>query len=154
MPRYEPLSADALATIHAGWKRLGKEVGVQFDNEQALQLFRDAGQTVDDDGTVHFDPEFLLAQAAKAPSEFSMRARNRARDLVIGGDHMIFCAVQGPRSCASVTSAARALTPTTRTSSALCKWIRTSIRRAATSLSPMIYRSTRATSCAPCRRFA
>ena len=96
MPRYEPLSADALATIHTGWKRLGKEVGVQFDNEQALQLFRDAGQTVDDDGTVHFDPEFLLAQAAKAPSEFSMIARNRERDLVIGGDHMIFCAVQGP----------------------------------------------------------
>lgn len=96
MPRYEPLSAEALATLHAGWKRLGKEVGVQFDNEQALQLFRDAGQTVDDDGTVRFDPEFLLAQAAKAPTEFPMIARNRARDLVIGGDHMIFCAVQGP----------------------------------------------------------
>ena len=96
MPRYEPLSADALATIHAGWKRLGKEVGVQFDNEQALQLFRDAGQTVDVDGTVRFDPEFLLAPAAKAPTEFSMIARNRERDLVIGGDHMIFCAVQGP----------------------------------------------------------
>jgi len=96
MPRYEPLSADALATIHAGWKRLGQEVGVQFDNEQALQLFRDAGQTVDDDGTVHFDPEFLLAQATKAPAEFSMIARNRDRDLVIGGGHMIFCAVQGP----------------------------------------------------------
>ncbi len=96
MPRYEPLSADALATIHAGWKRLGKEVGVQFDNEQALQLFRAAGQTVDDDGTVHFDPEFLLAQAAKAPGTFPMIARNRERDLVIGGDHMIFCAVQGP----------------------------------------------------------
>ena len=96
MPRYEPLSDEALATIHAGWKRLGKEVGVQFDNEQALQLFRDAGQTVDVDGTVRFDPEFLLAQAAKAPTEFSMIARNRERDLVIGGDHMIFCAVQGP----------------------------------------------------------
>ena len=69
MPRYEPLSADALATIHAGWKRLGREVGVQFDNEQALQLFREAGQTVDDDGTVRFDPDFLLTQAAKAPSK-------------------------------------------------------------------------------------
>ena len=37
MPRYEPLSADALATLHAGWKRLGKEVAVQFDNAQALE---------------------------------------------------------------------------------------------------------------------
>ena len=96
MPRYEPLSAEALATIHAGWKRLGKEVGVQFDNEQALQLFRTAGQTVDDDGTVRFDPDFLLAQAAKAPATFEMIARNPARNLRVGGDDMIFCAVQGP----------------------------------------------------------
>ena len=96
MPRYEPLSDEALATIHAGWKRLGQEVGVQFDNEEALQLFRDAGQTVDDDGTVRFDADFLLTQAAKAPAEFEMIARNRERDLVVGGDHMTFCAVQGP----------------------------------------------------------
>ena len=26
MPRYEPLSAEALATIHGGWERLGREV--------------------------------------------------------------------------------------------------------------------------------
>ena len=96
MPRYEPLSEAALATIHGGWQRLGREVGVQFDNEQALQLFRAAGQTVDDDGTVRFDPDFLLAQAAKAPAEFPMLARNPERNLMIGGDHMIFCAAQGP----------------------------------------------------------
>ena len=95
MPRYEPLSEDALATIHAGWERLGQEVGVQFDNEHALQLFRDAGQTVDGD-TVRFDPDFLLAQAALAPATFSMLARNSERDLTIGGDSMIFCAAQGP----------------------------------------------------------
>ena len=96
MPRYEPLSEAALATLHGGWQRLGREVGVQFDNEQALQLFRAAGQTVDDDGTVRFDPDFLLAQAAKAPAEFPMLARNPERNLMIGGDHMIFCAAQGP----------------------------------------------------------
>ena len=96
MPRYEPLSEEALALIHAGWKRLGREVGVQFDNPDALRLFRDAGQDVADDGTVRFDPDFLLAQAAKAPAEFGMRARNHERDLEIGGDRMMFCAVQGP----------------------------------------------------------
>ncbi|MGI9117824.1 MAG: trimethylamine methyltransferase family protein [Gaiellales bacterium] len=96
MPRYEPLSAEALATIHAGWQRLGREVGVQFDNPDALELFRAAGQTVDDDGTVRFDPDFQLAQAPIAPAEFAMRARNPERDLRIGGDRMVFCAVQGP----------------------------------------------------------
>ena len=96
MPRYEPLSAESLATIHAGWERLGREVGVQFDNPDALRLFRDAGQDVADDGTVRFDPGFLRAQAALAPSTFGMRARNAERDLEIGGDRMMFCAVQGP----------------------------------------------------------
>ena len=94
-PRFEPLSEDALATLDQGVWRLASEVGVQFDHPRALDLFREAGQTVDGD-TVRFDPGFLRAQAALAPRRFSMRARNPARDLEIGGDSMIFCPVQGP----------------------------------------------------------
>ena len=94
-PRFEPLSEDALATLDEGVGRLASEVGVQFDHPRALDLFREAGQTVDGD-TVRFDPAFLRAQAALAPREFSMRARDPARDLRIGGDNMIFCPVQGP----------------------------------------------------------
>src|SRR5205809_4756446 len=95
MPRFEPLSEEALVTIDAGAERLASEIGVQFDHPRALDLFRDAGQTVDGE-TVRFDPGFLRAQAALAPHRFSMRARNSARDLEIGGDHMVFCPVQGP----------------------------------------------------------
>ena len=73
MPRYEPLTPEALAVIHAGWERLGHEVGVQFDNPEALRLFREAGQTVDGD-TVRFDPAFLRAQSAKAPATASTTA--------------------------------------------------------------------------------
>ena len=79
-PRFEPLSEDALATLDEGVGRLASEVGVQFDHPRALDLFREAGQTVDGD-TVRFDPAFLRAQAALAPREFSMRARDPARDL-------------------------------------------------------------------------
>ena len=95
MPRYEPLSEDALATIDRGWERVAREIGVQFDHPRALELFAAAGQTVDGD-TVRFDPDFLKAQAALAPSVFSLRARNRARDVVVGGDHMVFGPAQGP----------------------------------------------------------
>ena len=95
MPRYEPLSEEALATIDAGVERLAAEVGVQFDHPRALELFRAAGQTVED-SKVRFDPGFLRAQAALAPREFRMRARNPERDLVIGGEHMIFGPAQGP----------------------------------------------------------
>src|SRR3954469_16010269 len=95
MPRYEPLSEEALATIDAGVERLASEVGVQFDHPQALELFREAGQTVEDT-TVRFDPGFLRAQAALAPSEFAMQARNPERSLRIGGDSMIFGPANGP----------------------------------------------------------
>ena len=95
MPRFEPLGDEALATIEAAADRLAAEVGIQFDHPAALELFRAAGQTVDD-GVVRFDPGFLRAQAALAPGEFSLRARNPLRNLVVGGDHMVFCAANGP----------------------------------------------------------
>ncbi len=95
MPRYEVLSEDALETIDEGWERLATQIGVQFDHPQAIDLFRQAGQTVDGD-VVRFEPGFLREQAAKAPAEFVLRARNRERDLVIGGNSMVFGPANGP----------------------------------------------------------
>jgi trimethylamine---corrinoid protein Co-methyltransferase len=95
LPRFEPLSEEALATIDRGVDRLAAEVGVQFDHPEALSLFREAGQSVEGD-TVRFDPGFLRAQAALAPSAFRLRSRNPERSLDVGGDSMLFGAVQGP----------------------------------------------------------
>jgi trimethylamine--corrinoid protein Co-methyltransferase len=95
MPRFEPLSEDALATIDAGVDRLAAEVGVRFDHPDAIERFRAAGQTIEG-STVHFDPGFLRAQAALAPATFRLRARVPARSLEIGGDAMVFGAVNGP----------------------------------------------------------
>ena len=44
---------------------------------------------------MHFDPGFLRAQAARAPQSFSLRARPE-RSLDVGGDTMLFGAVNGP----------------------------------------------------------
>jgi trimethylamine--corrinoid protein Co-methyltransferase len=96
MPRYEVLSDDAMGTLERGWERLAREVGVRFDHPRALELFREAGQTVDDEGIVRFDPGFLRAQVAAAPTQFTLRARSPVRDLDIGGDAMVFAAVNGP----------------------------------------------------------
>ena len=43
-----------------------------------------------------FDPEFVLEQVAKAPSEFRVHARNPEHDVHIGGDRMMFLPAQGP----------------------------------------------------------
>jgi trimethylamine--corrinoid protein Co-methyltransferase len=95
MPRYEILSADAMAKLDAGWRRIVTEIGVEFMSERALELFRQAGQKVEEN-TVFLDPEFVLEQVAKAPREFEVRARNPANTIHIGGDSMAFGAVYGP----------------------------------------------------------
>jgi len=95
MPRYEILSADAMDKLDAGWRRIVTEIGVEFMSEPALELFRAAGQRVVDN-TVFLDPEFVLAQVAKAPAEFDIAARNPDHSVRIGGDAMAFGAVYGP----------------------------------------------------------
>ncbi len=94
MPRYEILSADAIEVLDRGWRRIVSEIGVQFAKPEAVELFRKAGQRVDGE-VVRFDPEFVLEQAAKAPREFGIQARNPANSVHIGGDHMVFTAVYG-----------------------------------------------------------
>jgi trimethylamine--corrinoid protein Co-methyltransferase len=95
VPRYEPLSAEAIDTLERGAERLATEIGVRFDHPRALELFAQAGQTVEGE-TVRFDPGFLREQARLAPETFTLRARNPARDLVVGGEYMVFGPAQGP----------------------------------------------------------
>ena len=94
MPRYEILSADAVAVLDRGWRRIVSEIGIQFAKPEAVELFAKAGQRVDGE-VVYLDPEFVLEQVAKAPREFDVQARNPAHNVHIGGNHMVFSAVYG-----------------------------------------------------------
>jgi trimethylamine--corrinoid protein Co-methyltransferase len=96
MPRYEILSEDAMETLDRGWRRIVSELGIEFLLPEAVELFRQAGQTVEGDHLVKLDPDFLLEQVAKAPREFELVARNPERSVHIGGDHMVFASVYGP----------------------------------------------------------
>ena len=95
LPLLEPLSPDALDVIERGWRRLVSEIGIRFDHPEAQRLLAAAGQRVED-GVARLDPDWVLAQCALAPSAFTLHARNPDRDIVVGGDHMVFLPVQGP----------------------------------------------------------
>lgn len=95
LPLLEPLAPDALDAIERGWQRLVAEIGIRFDHPEALRLLAAAGQRVEGD-VVRFDPDWVLEMVAKAPRRFTLHARNPARDIEIGGDHMVFLPVQGP----------------------------------------------------------
>lgn len=112
MPYYEILSEEALETLDRGWKRIVSEIGIDFGDEEAVEIFRKAGQDVEG-SVVKFDPGFLLEQAALAPREFELRARNPERDLHIGGRHMAFLPVYGCPSPARETSGGKRTCTTT-----------------------------------------
>ena len=94
-PRYEILSEEAMATLDKGWKRIVSEIGVEFASPWATEMLAAAGQQVDG-MRVRFDPEWVLAQIAKAPSEFTVHARNPEHSVTIGGQNMVFAGVYGP----------------------------------------------------------
>jgi trimethylamine--corrinoid protein Co-methyltransferase len=95
MPRYEVLSEDAIQVLDRGWRRIVSELGIEFLLPEAVEAFRAAGQRVEGEHLVKLDPEFVLEQVAKAPSEFELQARNPDHNAHIGGDHMVFAPVYG-----------------------------------------------------------
>jgi len=95
MTYVEVLTPDAVETIERGWMRLVSEIGIEFLHAEALEVLGDAGQRVEGD-VVHFDPDWVLEQVAKAPREFRLRARDPQYDLVLGGRNMAFTSVSGP----------------------------------------------------------
>jgi trimethylamine--corrinoid protein Co-methyltransferase len=96
MPRYEILSEDAMDVIDRGWRRLVSEIGIEFLLPEAVDVLVKAGQTLEDENRIRFDPDFILEQVARAPREFDLQARNPAKTAHIGGDHMVFAPVYGP----------------------------------------------------------
>lgn len=65
---------------------------MDFLHPEALRLWREAGASVEGE-RVRLDREMIEALVASAPSEFTLHAPNPARDLRVGGDHVVFGAV-------------------------------------------------------------
>ncbi|MEX0846447.1 MAG: trimethylamine methyltransferase family protein [Ilumatobacteraceae bacterium] len=95
IPPYELLSDEGLALVESKADRLLAEVGIEIrEDAESLQLFRDAGATVDGI-TVHFDPGHVRALCATAPREFTQLARNPARSVQIGGNNVVLAPTYG-----------------------------------------------------------
>ena len=92
----EVLSEEGLALLEENADRILEEVGIEFHGApDALELFAGAGAAVDGE-RVRF-PRGLcrsLVQAT-APSSFTQVARNRANDVVFGGQETIFAPAYG-----------------------------------------------------------
>ena len=91
----EPLNADGVQKIHNGCMKILKEIGIEFLNPEALEIFKKAGCKVV--GTnVKMDEDFVMEMLKSVPSKFTITSRNINRGIIIGGRHMSFGNVSSP----------------------------------------------------------
>jgi trimethylamine--corrinoid protein Co-methyltransferase len=91
----EPLPPEGVAAIHDGAMRILEEIGIEFLNEEALTLFREAGMTVD--GTnVRMGRDWVMEMLGRAPAQFDITPRNPARKITLGGGYILFGNVSSP----------------------------------------------------------
>src|SRR5262245_37876559 len=76
--------------------RILEEIGIDFLDAEALDIWQAAGAKVDHSAQhVWIDRGLVLEAVARAPSQFTLRARNPARSVPIGGNHSIFSVTSG-----------------------------------------------------------
>jgi len=93
----ELLSDDAIENIHRTALSILQEVGMVVLSPLAREKYASAGFDVKDNSElIRFDKALLESLVAKAPSSFTLHARNPAKNIKIGDDHAAFCSVGGP----------------------------------------------------------
>ncbi len=96
IPNFEVLTEEALQIIEHNADTVLEEIGVNFpDNPDALALWRDAGADVQGE-RVRIPRGLARKLCATAPSTITQVARNRDRDVVIGGKSLVLAPVYGP----------------------------------------------------------
>ncbi len=85
------LTEGDLERVHKSSLSLLRDVGLQIELPEAWDILEREGARVDrDTGMVRFDPEAVEYWVSKAPSEFSLQARDPARSLEIGSDSIAY----------------------------------------------------------------
>ncbi len=92
----EVLSADHVESILNAALTILETKGFRFLEEASRAKLKASGAEPDDDHMVHFDRGLVLEKIRLAPQQFTLRARNPERNLVIGGNNIVFAAVGGP----------------------------------------------------------
>jgi trimethylamine--corrinoid protein Co-methyltransferase len=87
----EILDAEQIEKIHTASLHILENVGVDFMDDEALAIWERAGAKVDRARQHAWIERGLLMEAiGRAPATFTWRARNPARNVVLGADHIAF----------------------------------------------------------------
>ncbi len=96
LPPIEIASADEVEAVHDASLRVLEDIGINILLPEARDILKDAGVAVTDgEERVRFDRGFIEEAVDKAPSEWTLHARNPERSRVFGGNHINFLPVAG-----------------------------------------------------------
>jgi trimethylamine--corrinoid protein Co-methyltransferase len=91
---FEYFSTNELEQIHEATLTVMERTGLTFSYEPARDLFAKAGCKIDGQ-RVFFPKKLVEEQIEKAPSEFTLYARNPEKNVVIGGNNIAFMPCYG-----------------------------------------------------------
>lgn len=94
-PPVQPLPPEGVQAIHKGTMAILRDIGIEFLNDEALDLFRQAGCRVAGQN-VRMDEDFVMEMLGRAPGPFTLTPRNPDRAVTIGGRHITFLNVGSP----------------------------------------------------------
>jgi trimethylamine--corrinoid protein Co-methyltransferase len=107
-PPTEIVSADELEAIHEAALTVMEEIGLDVLHEEARELLRREGaELVSGSERVRFPRGLVESKIGLAPQKITLHARNPARSLAIGGDHLAFCSVASAPNVADLAGGRR-----------------------------------------------
>jgi trimethylamine--corrinoid protein Co-methyltransferase len=94
---FELLSSDAIESIHQAGLSILQETGMLILSPQAREYYVSVGfDAKADSELLRFDRELVESLLAKAPSSFTLQARNPDKNIRLGDGNAVFTSVGGP----------------------------------------------------------
>ncbi|MEM1278290.1 MAG: trimethylamine methyltransferase family protein [Pseudomonadota bacterium] len=96
-----PLTEEGVVKVDDAAMRILEEIGIDFLHEDACDLLRQAGCSVEGE-RVKMGRDFVREMVAKAPSTFTITPRNPERQITIGGRNQYNVNVSSPPNCSDL----------------------------------------------------
>ncbi len=99
----EVLTEEQIERIHEASLDVLEETGIEVLSDAAWDVLARGGVDLDPETRrARFDRGLVVEAIARAPAQFTLHARNPARDLVVGGNHINFCTVSSAAYCSDL----------------------------------------------------
>ncbi|QAX31880.1 trimethylamine methyltransferase family protein [Leisingera sp. NJS204] len=96
-PPFKLLNPDQMDQLHVTSMRILSEVGIRVMGDNVMDIFECAGAIVDRDSkTIRMDESLVMEALKTVPRTFTLTARNRAKQITLGGNNVTFGLVAGP----------------------------------------------------------